>query len=365
MHFRSPPQLIGYSFSLDAVNECRRHNGLLSLRIETSRLCNLRCIYCNSSSGNTLNNEISFVLIKDVILQASSMGAKSIVVIGGGEPTIYPQFRQLINYINALGMVPVVVTNGMTLSIELASFLNSTNCSVLLKYDSLDKGTQDFFADKPGAYEKIREAIAVLEGVGMNTITNEGQLRVGLSFVTTTLNILESIDIWKYCRSNNFYPNQEFIVPNGRARDHLDLIPSQADIFKNKKDLLDFDRKQYGYNWLVYKPLTAIGCLQFLYSLYIDILGYIRPCAAIQNNLIHISKFSLQEAINHPFISYVRNIDKHLSGKCLSCQFNFECYGCRGNAYTIGKLQGLDDYEAISSDDPFCMKPESTDSLEY
>ena len=150
---------------------------------------------------------------------------------------------------------------------------------------------------------------------------------MGLSFVTTKLNMDECNDFWRYCRDNNMYPNQEFVVPNGRARGHLELIPTNNEIMKIKSDILKMDREEYGYDWLPFKPLTANGCLQTLYSLYVDSLGYVKPCAAIQNDLVNNNSYSLKDSMNHPFLQLAMNIDKHIEGECGHRKFNNECIG--------------------------------------
>lgn len=355
--YKQPPKLLGYNFDIEDIYLARNNNKLLSIRIETSRFCNLKCIYCNSDSGKPINNEISFHQIQNIIKEASELGAKSIIIIGGGEPTIYQYFRELVRYINALKLVPVIFTNGIAITEDLAGFLYKNNVSVIAKLDSFKEETQDFLSGEYGSYKKILSGIEKLKNVGYCDDT-KGDLRLGISFVTTKINLEGCLNIWKYCRNNRIYPNQEFLVPNGRAINILDLIPSNEEIRKLKNELLEIDRKDYNIDWLPYKPLTGSGCLQMFYNLYIDVIGNIRPCAAIQNDIININHFSLKEAINHPFIQFARNIDKYLEGKCSKCEFIKECIGCRGNAYTIGKLNGKDDYSALKGEDPFCFKDE-------
>ena len=72
----------------------------------------------------------------------------------------------------------------------------------------------------------------------------------------------------------------EILTPTGRANDELEAqLLTSEEIKKYKLKLLEIDRKDYGYNWLPYTPITASGCLQHLYSLYINIEGNVRPCA--------------------------------------------------------------------------------------
>jgi len=349
-----PPILIGYNFSSDKAREARDSGKLLSMRTETSLICNLSCRYCNGTSGTPPPGEISFETIKDVISQVKELGGESVVVIGGGEPTIYPYFKELIQYINSKEMVPVLITNTTTMNKNLAKFLYEENASVLTKLDSLKEETQDFLAGKVGTYRKIRKGLENLMDAGF-TNSNTNELRLGASFVTTSLTLDETSEIWKFCRDNNIYPNQEALVPRGRALTELcDLTPTSKQLNKVKSSLLELDEKEYGYTWLVHTPLPGNGCLQHMYSVYLTSKGYIRPCADVEIEQFNVKDMRIKEIIDTPFFKLARNIENYLDGKCGGCEYNSECVGCRGIAFSTGVTEGLNIYDAIKREDPFC-----------
>jgi len=351
-----PPKLIGYNFSPERARNARNQGKLLTMRTETSRICNLRCRYCNGSSGTPPSGEISFKSIKDTISQVKDLGGESVVIIGGGEPTIYPHFRDLISYISNIDMIPVVITNTTKMTLDLAKFLYDKNASVLGKLDSLVEKRQDFLAGRKGTFTKITKGLENLKKVGF-TKCDPQSLRLGVSFVTTSLTLNETPDIWKFCRDNNMYPNQELLVPRGRAETHLaTLTPSNEQVFKIKKKLLEIDQNKYGYSWLVHAPLTGNGCLQHMYSVYLTSLGYIRPCADIDIKLYNIQDMTIKEIIESSFFQKARNIEKYLTGKCHGCEHNMDCIGCRGLAFSTGILEGLGVTEALCREDPLCTK---------
>jgi MoaA/NifB/PqqE/SkfB family radical SAM enzyme len=90
----------GLEFSPEEIIEFRARNGLLSLELELSRVCNLHCIYCYASSGVAMKNELSLPEILDVVDQVAALGARKIIVIvlGGGEPLLYPYLVDVIGY---------------------------------------------------------------------------------------------------------------------------------------------------------------------------------------------------------------------------------------------------------------------------
>lgn len=353
---KKTPVLIGYNFSPKEANEARDHGRLLSMRLETSAACNLRCIYCNGDTGRKLPGEISLHLMKNVIRQGKSRGARSVVVIGGGEPTVYPYFRALIRYVNKKKMIPVVITNGLRLTADLCSFLYDENASVLFKLDSLDENVQDCLAAKKGAFREIMKGVENLFAKGFNKGKN-GMLRCGASFVVTAINLVGIPEVWRFCRENNLYPNMEELIPRGRG--HLSEKKIQVDkreLYRLKKKLLEIDRKKYGYEWNVYTPLPGHGCLQFFYSVYVTCQGYVRPCADVDIKYFNIRNTTLNEILRSPFYRVTRNIEKNLHGKCGTCNITDICHGCRGRAFSIGIHEGLDSYQAVCREDPACCR---------
>lgn len=355
--FSHPPMLIGYNFSPEQAHKARDEGKLLTMRTETSLACNLGCIYCNSNSGEAPPGEISFETIKEVISQVKDLGGESVVVIGGGEPTIYPYFRELIKYINEeKNMAPVIFTNTTTMDLDLAKFLFDQNVSVLTKLDSLKEERQDFLANEPGTFKKIHEGLENLMKVGFGNYNN-GKLRLGASFVTCSLTLDETPDIWAFCRDRNMYPNQEILTPRGRAvadSSGLSLTLNQIKDVKNK--LLKFDQEKYGYTWLPYMPLTGHGCLQHMYSVYLTSMGFVRSCADVDIELFNVKDMKIKDIIKSPFFQLARNIDKYLEGKCKECEYIHKCIGCRGYAHSVGKAQGLSDFKAMKKEDLICWK---------
>ncbi len=366
--FLPPPILRGYMYGAQEAHEARDSNRLLAIRLETNKSCNLRCRYCYAQSGEDLVKIADFKILKRIISEAKELGIKSVVVIGGGEPTLYPNFKELIAYIDSLGIIPVVFSNTILISEELADFLYEYNASVMGKLDSLKPEVQDYLAGRKGASRDIKKGLENLLQAGFSKPLEPGKLRLGVSFVSNKINLEEIEDIWHFCRQNNIFPNMEILTPTGRANDELeDKLLTPGEIKDYKLRLLEIDRKYYGYNWLPYTPITASGCLQHLYSLYINIEGDVRPCAPTKLDEhpaltingkypYNINKISLKEIYDSDLFTYVRNIDRVLEGRCGNCEHRDECIGCRGYAYSIGINKGIDPLKALRMECQQCFK---------
>jgi MoaA/NifB/PqqE/SkfB family radical SAM enzyme len=106
--FFPPPVLSGYMYGAKEAYEARNSNMLLAIRLETNKSCNLRCRYCYAGSGEDSAEVADLSILKRTISEAKELGIKSVIVIGGGEPTLYPKFRELVAYIDSLGIIPMV-----------------------------------------------------------------------------------------------------------------------------------------------------------------------------------------------------------------------------------------------------------------
>ena len=366
--FNRPPILVGYTYDPEDAYKARDEDRLLAIRLETNRSCNLRCRYCYAESGDRLENELDYEALTNIVRQSKELGIQSVVVIGGGEPTIHPQFRELISLIHSMNIIPMIFTNTITMTRGLAEFLHSKNASVMGKLDSLRPEVQDFLAGRNGAFNRIQRGLNNLIEAGFTQVEDPHRLRLGVSFVTNSLNLGETEEIWHFCRRRNIFPNMEVLTPTGRAKQELpDYSVTREEIKEDKLRILDIDRSYYGYDWLPYTPLTASGCLQHLYSLYVTIEGNVRPCAptkfdenpALKNDGIYplnILRRSLREIYEDPLFQYVRNIDRYLEGKCRGCEHLNECIGCRGYAYSVGVNEGKDPYAALRAECLQCFK---------
>jgi MoaA/NifB/PqqE/SkfB family radical SAM enzyme len=366
--FSPPPVLRGYMYGAREAHEARNSNRLLTIRLETNKSCNLRCRYCYAQSGEDSAKIAGFNVLKRIVSEAKELGIRSVVVIGGGEPTLHPNFRDLIAYIDSLEIIPMIFSNTILMTEELAGFLYEHNASVMGKLDSLKPEIQDYLAGRKGASEDIKKGLENLLNAGFSKPAAPGELRLGVSFVSNKMNLEEIEEIWHFCRQKNIFPNMEILTPTGRANDELeDKLLTAGEIKEYKLKLLEIDRKYYGYDWLPYTPITASGCLQHLYSLYINIEGNVRPCAPTKLDEhpalrirgeypYNINRMTLREIYGSDLFTYVRNIDKVLEGRCGNCEHMEECIGCRGYAYSVGVNNGVGPLEALRMECQQCFK---------
>jgi MoaA/NifB/PqqE/SkfB family radical SAM enzyme len=84
----------------------------LSVNLDLTTACNYACDHC--IDFETLNSGIAH---RDEELRASltemaARGLRSVILIGGGEPTVHPGFAGIVRHVKSLGLQAAVVSNG-------------------------------------------------------------------------------------------------------------------------------------------------------------------------------------------------------------------------------------------------------------
>lgn len=338
---------LGMEFSPEEIVSCRERNGLLSLELELSRVCNLRCVYCYASSGQALENEISFAEIKDVITQAVGLGVKKIIVLGGGEPLLYPKLFEVIDFILEYKLVVDLFTNGLTLSDEVAAQLYERGVGVVLKMNSRKPDVQDYLAGKEGAFEAISSGLVSLQKAGYP----DEEHPLGVETIICRHNYDELPDLWRWARKTGVVPYVEAMTMQGRAKEYENLEVSPEEVKTLFEELSRIDREEFGCAWSAHPPLAASQCARHEYSCTVTSIGEIHPCPGVNVCVGNIRENSLAEILHQsPVVQELRNIRTNIKGACATCDINAQCYGCRGHAYQV-----TGDYLA---EDPLCWLKE-------
>jgi mycofactocin radical SAM maturase len=98
----------------------------ICLTWELTYACNLACVHCLSSSGRRDPRELSTRQCKDIIDELERMQV-FYVNIGGGEPTVRPDFWELVDYATAHHVGVKFSTNGVRITPEVATRLASSD----------------------------------------------------------------------------------------------------------------------------------------------------------------------------------------------------------------------------------------------
>jgi len=300
--------LDAWNFRGSDIREAIEGKRILNPSIDLSNACNLNCPYCYvekvGSLGKRKNeNELTlpdYLLIIDKLAEA---GARTINIIGGGEPTVDPNFREIAQHIKSLGIKVLVATNGIEISKSdsLLHFLSDIEASVVLKVNSFDGALQDTLVGKTG-YATARDI--ALKRLIENGFNKAHPTRLGINTLLLKSNIDKVFDIFTFCRENNITFISGNYMPTGRTEasifqgDYLLKDKSEKILFEAvsteqykavRRQILEYDTN-HGYP--VDSPdayISGLPCIQGL-GIQIDNEGKIWHCPArhqvIDGNLL-------------------------------------------------------------------------------
>ena len=319
-------------FGDEEIAQCLENKKLLSVELEFTRKCNLRCIYCYSDAGVALEDEMSLEEIKDVALQGKALGVKKIVLLGGGEPLMYRGLTEVVSFISSLGLQQILFSNGTLISRETADFLFENRVSMIIKCNSFKPEVQDLLTGVDGVSRNIKKGMEHLMAAGYPG----EQSMLGIQTVICRQNIGELPEMWTWARERGIIPYFEMLTKQGRARANMSLDVGMHETRSVFEKIEEIDRKRFGITWRSRPTVVAFSCKRHLYSCLINSQGNVQPCTGIDIAIGNIRKKPLQEILeNSSMINNLRNIYQKIEGACKTCEHNCECYGCRGNAYQI------------------------------
>jgi len=87
-------------------------NSIISTHISPEGACNLKCPYCSVTYRDT-HSRLELDTIKDYVEKLQSRGLKAVILTGGGEPTAYKSFNELVQWLKyERGLSVALITNG-------------------------------------------------------------------------------------------------------------------------------------------------------------------------------------------------------------------------------------------------------------
>ncbi len=327
--FSLPPN---FEQSKEAIQKAAQGNRLLTMEIEFSLRCNFSCPYCYVPQPDYYNNELSLAEIHDTIHQAIALGAKKIIILGG-EPTIYPKIKELIDFIREQKLQVELFTNGSGLTPDMAHFLFTHKVRVVLKMNTFNRALQDKLAGKKGAYDIIHSALDTLKAAGYP----QGQdAFLAVSTVICSPNFQELPRMWQWLRDQDIAPYFEMITPQANALDNDWLFVDPNKVHDLFVELAKIDAEQYGITWDPQPPLVGNKCMRHLFSCLVTSKGDVMPCVGLTASMGNIRRQPLEEILStSSILQDLKNYRNTIKGPCRTCEKAEQCYGCRGAAYQM------------------------------
>lgn len=325
------------NFNLQERIEAFRKRKLYSLEIEITRACNLSCFYCYANQDNRTN--LNFEKAKEIIDEAKAYGIERISWLGG-EPTLNPDWKDIIEYSKSRGLSNELWSNGVTL-LDNASAIAESCDRFVLHLDSID---YNVFASaqgsgtSPNIHSKILRGLDHLLGIGyspdkirLTTVLSRRtlpHLRETMKyFYPEKVSDITLIPLFSIGKGNEVSENS--FLSHGELQGAFELRA----LVENRPERLltgtaEFDK------W--YQMTNA----------YIKANGDVSPYAGLDTSVGNIYEKDLGDILKGSFdlLSFSQAVGKDgaknkISGKCGKCGSSKYCFGTRANSYfTSGNL---------------------------
>jgi SynChlorMet cassette radical SAM/SPASM protein ScmF len=326
---------------------------LTSLYLYIAGSCNLACRHCwiNPTYQQVGNGGqyIKLEHVKKAIREAKPLGLSS-VKLTGGEPTLHPQFREIVALIREAGLDIFLETNGTLVDAALAEFLKKQEVGFIsVSLDGATVETHEALRMVPGSFNQAISGIKSLVEVGFHPQIIFTIYRDNLSQITQIVELAESLE----CGSVKFNVLQQV----GRG-ERLGIegglhIPEVIQLFQYVENKVARNRKISIYFDipLAFYPIRKLLDGNLSHCSITHVLGMLAGgelslcgIGVNEKELIYgnIEKDDLQQVwCRAPGLIRLRElIPANFEGICGQCLHRTICYGAcvANNYYSSGKL---------------------------
>jgi mycofactocin biosynthetic radical S-adenosylmethionine protein MftC len=323
----------------------------ICLTWELTYACNLACVHCLSSSGRRDPRELTTAECRSVIDELQRMQV-FYVNIGGGEPTVRPDFWELVDYATDRQVGVKFSTNGVRITPDRARLLaDSDYVDVQISIDGATAEINDAVRG-PGSY---RTAVTA-----MHNLAEAGFRDFKLSVVMTRQNCEQLDDFAEIAERYGAQLRLTRLRPAGRGADVWNELHPTADQQRNLYHWLVANGERvltgdsfFHLNALGSTPLPGLNlCGAGRVVCLIDPVGDVYACPfAIHDQFLAGNVRSpggfAEVWRNAPLFAQLR--EPQSAGACGSCSA-FD--SCRGGCMAAKFFTGL----PMDAPDPECVK---------
>ncbi|MDH3608035.1 MAG: radical SAM protein [Gammaproteobacteria bacterium] len=226
------------SMTFDEALEMAPISAPISINLDVTTACNYKCDHCVDMDILNKNINYEHENLKNSLTYLAEKGLRSVIIIGGGEPTAYKGFEDIVRHLKAMDIQIGVVTNGsMMKKVESVAEVLDERDWVRL---SLDSGTNETFRamHKPGSKKFTLEWICshIPDIKKVNP-----KFKIGFSFII----------VWKDCETNDtkIIENvDEMLTAAKMAKDHqfdyISFKPFLTRAEANNAEVIGIDKEQ-------------------------------------------------------------------------------------------------------------------------
>lgn len=209
------------------------------VQLELTLECNMGCKHCFNHGGVPRTEMMTTDEFKDIIYQLKEMEIFSLFFTGG-EPTLHPDFLELVTYTDSLDMDLFVLTNGVNVTESLIKKV-PRRAYFVFSLDGIDYHSE---SRKKITFEDLCTIFELLRTYDVPFLTQ---------YVLQRNNIKDIINTYKWCEENRIDFAAIDLYPTGRAMANPDIFPTPEQLplfrklalakFKYEKKLPEWEKE--------------------------------------------------------------------------------------------------------------------------
>ena len=140
----------------------------VKLIFELTNRCNFSCVHCIRSEDGPYH-DLPVSIVNKVLTEVQAYQPVSLIAFTGGEPTLHPQFAEIVELVTTYGYRFTFVTNGWNFPqtfTKIQAWKNSIE-SVSLSLDGSSEATHDTLRRQPGSFRRLMQAISLCHVQGV------------------------------------------------------------------------------------------------------------------------------------------------------------------------------------------------------
>jgi len=305
--------LLGYHKRLDFYNK----HGVAppsTLMISPTLQCNLTCYGCYAGTPEQ-RQELSFDDVDRILSDASGAGTNFIIFLGG-EPFLLPWLLEIVEKYSHLAFQ--IYSNGLLIDDEKIRRLASLgNAAVTIGVDGLQAETDE--RKGSGSFDKAMSVMRKLSKAGVVVGFSTMMSRKNFDVVYSDAFIDTMID------NGAGYGWVTIALPQGRASQELDLIPTKEQKTKVRSLVKDIRRRKpiLFMDFLNDGELTE-GCGAARSTIHINANGDVEPCVLMPFTVDNIFEKSYKDILRSEFFQGLRDIHHRYCRETQTCMWVYK-----------------------------------------
>jgi radical SAM protein with 4Fe4S-binding SPASM domain len=297
------------------------------ISLELTPLCNSRCPGCSNvyQQHRKMRPPMSARKWREIF----EVIAPSVhqLRLTGGEPTLHPQFNEVLSEVAAFGLHFTLFTNALWEDPGKIIHLlkdSSTCTGLLVSLHGANALTHEAFTHVPGSFEQVTTNIKRATEAGIEVTTSTVITRQNYQQIEAIVNLSRKLGADHATFSRYLGREMPAIEPDNTA-----LKQAVQDI-----ELLRAQGQRLKFGDCIpqcFTPSSSRGCLAGVAYCSIDPWGNLRPCTQANIKCGNLLEVSLEEAWNSPSMQYWRSLVPPACEQ--ECAAFSQCHGgCRATA---------------------------------